>query len=849
VRGYLIRVFVLVFLIWATFLAKQASAQGSAVLMGRVLDEQNNPVEFVNIALMGFPGGAVSDGWGNFELTIPAGRQVTIAFSHVNYERYTRRFRLEEGQKEIVSITLVARVTTTDTITISATRGQSGSGLQRVDPKTARVNPGPGEGISSILKTQAGVMSNNELSSQYNVRGGNFDENLVYVNGVEIFRPLLVRSGQQEGLSFVNSDLVASIAFSSGGFDAKYGDKMSSVLDVTYRKPEQLAGGFEAGLLGASAHVEGQTFSRRMSYMIGVRQKSNAYLLGSLETKGSYKPSFTDVQSYLVFDAAPGWELSFLGNYSRNLYRFIPETRQTDYGTVNEALRLTVYFDGQEADRFESMTGALTATYRRSENLHMRFILSAYRSLESVSYDILGQYWLDQLETDPGKDDFGDIAFNLGVGAYLDHARNYLESNVISLQHKAWYSYGKGLLQWGINLQHEAISDRINEWQVIDSAGFSLPHPADIVGYSGAGTMNGIPLEFYYVLKGRNEIMSQRLSGFIQDGREFDSTGLKLNYGIRASYWSYNGELTISPRASLTWKPSQLQDWAFRIATGVYHQPPFYRELLTLEGDMLQDQKAQRSVHFVVGAEKDFKAWGRPFHLLTDMYYKLYDRLIPYEIDNVRIRYHAGEEARGYAVGADFKVNGEFVKGVDSWMSLSLLQTLEDIIGDYYWEYYNQAGEKIIPGYTWDQVAVDSLRFDPGYVRRPSDQRFTFSLFFQDYFPRNPSYKMHLNLVYGSRLPFGPPSSPRYMHVLKMPPYRRVDIGFSKQIKEPGQYLKPGNPFRNFQSAWISLEVFNLLAINNTISYIWVTDVRSRMYAVPNYLTPRRLNLRLVCEF
>lgn len=821
----------------------------TATLKGRIIDDQKDAIEYVNISLMGFPGGTTSDQYGRFSIEIPAGRQVTLAFSHVSYEKYIRKFKVAEGETERVEIMMNSSATMLDTFIVSAAAGDKGSGLLRVDPKTATVNPGPGEGLAAVLRTQPGVMSNNELSSQYNVRGGNFDENLVYVNGIQIYRPLLIRSGQQEGLSFVNTDLVSGIVFSAGGFEAKYGDKMSSVLDVTYKKPQEFAASFTGSLMGVAAHVEGQTLGRRVSYLLGVRQKSNQYLLGSLETKGDYKPSFTDVQSYLVWDLNARWEFSFLGNYSRNLYRFVPETRQTDYGTINEALRLTVYFDGSEADRFEHMTGAFTTTYKPSDQLHLRFIVSAFRTVESETFDILGQYWLDQLEADLGDESFGDIAFNRGVGAFLDHARNRLEARVVSMQHRAWYQHNHGLMQWGINAQNEFITDQINEWQVIDSAGYSLPHPINYVGYNAPGFVNGQSLDLFYVLKASNELVSQRYNAFVQNSWTFDSSGVKLTAGLRSSYWSLNEEITLSPRASLAWTPQTLDHWTFRLAAGYYHQPPFYRELRDLEGEIHPENLAQRSIHVVAGAEHDFEVWDRPFLFFVETYYKHLDNLIPYEIDNVRIRYLADERSEGYAAGIDMKVNGEFVAGVDSWMSLSIMKTMEDIIGDYYYDYFNEAGEKIIPGYTFDQVAVDSIRYEPGYIPRPADQRFNFSLFFQDFLPRNPSYKMHLNLVYGSRLPFGPPSSPKYLDTLRMPPYRRVDIGFSKQIKESGQYLKPGNPFRHFETVWLSLEVFNLLAINNTISHIWITDVTNRNYAVPNYLTPRRINLKLVCAF
>jgi hypothetical protein len=734
---------------------------------------------------------------------------------------------------------------------IKARRQLRDPGITVIDPRIVVTLPGPVSGVEAVLKTiGTGVYSSNELSSQYNVRGGNYDENLVYVNDVEIYRPFLVRSGQQEGLSFINSALVSDINFSSGGFESRYGDKLSSVLDIKYKKPLLFGGSVGLSLLGVSAHVEGVMDSTRFSYLIGIRQKSNQYVLGAMETKGDYQPSFTDLQTYLTWRMTDGWEIGFLGNISRNVYHFIPEDRETRFGTINEALRLKIYFDGQELDRFDTYTAALINTYSVNDELELKLITSAFSTRETETFDIMGQYYLDELEVDLGKDEFGDVAYNRGVGTFLNHARNRLMADVMSVEHKGAYQPGNELL-WGLKYQREMINDKVSEWQMLDSAGYSIPHPLDSPGYVNPLVQQRNFLELNEVLKSSSTLISNRMSGYMQYKWRIisDSVQLSLTGGLRFSYWDLNQQSLVSPRISIGYRPNWKRDVVFRLAGGLYYQPPFYREMRAFDGSINKQLKAQRSTHLVVGGDWNFLAWQRPFKMVAEFYYKFLHDLVPDEVDNVRIRYYANNNSRGYATGLDLKINGEFVKGIESWLSMSVMQTQEDIIGDFYYTFYNASGEKIIPGYTLDNTAVDSTRFEPGYIPRPTDQRVNFSLFFQDYLPRNPSYKMHLNLVYGSRLPFGPPVHERYKQTLRIPPYRRVDIGFSKLLLDENSRRKPKSPFRYLKTAWISLEVFNLLQISNTISYLWITDVTNRMYAVPNYLTPRQLNLKLQLEF
>ena len=712
--------------------------------------------------------------------------------------------------------------------------------IHRIDPKAINILPSASNGVEALLKTLPGVTSNNELSSQYSVRGGNYDENLIYVNDIEIYRPYLVRSGQQEGLSFVNSDMVSSILFSAGGFEAKYGDKMSSVLDIKYRKPDNFNATANVNLLGAALHTEGTNKNHRFSFQLGARQKSNQYLLGAMETKGEYKPSFYDVQTFLTYDVTEKLEINFLGNLSQNKYQMIPQTRQTEFGHVNEALRLTVYFDGQEIDQFNTKMGALSSIYRPNKNLTLKLISSVFNTNENEDFDIQGEYRLDELVKDLGADDFGKVAFNRGIGTYLNHSRNVLKAGIYNLEHKGYYNKGNQNLLWGAKIQQEQVNDKLNMWTMIDSSGFSIPQ-------SG---LNQDQIFLQNVLKTQIKINSLRYSSYIQNTVNWgDSAEYSFTYGARASYWDINKQLVLSPRLNFAVKPNWNKDILFKAAAGYYNQPPFYRELRGFDGVINNSVKAQNSLQFVLGSDLNFIAWKRPFKFTSEIYYKHITNLIPYEIDNVRIRYFANNNATGYATGIDLKVNGEFVIGTESWASLSVMQTQENITNDFYYNYFNASGEKIIKGITFDGVTTDSVKIEPGNIYRPSDQRVTFGLFFQDYLPMLPDFKMHMNFQYGSGMPFGPPTHLRYQSVYRMPSYRRVDIGFSYQIISESKRPREHSPFKFFNDLLISAEVFNLLQVNNIISYLWVKDVSNQLYAVPNYLTPRLLNIKVIGKF
>ncbi|UTW61352.1 TonB-dependent receptor [bacterium SCSIO 12741] len=854
--------FLVAFIILILGTAVQLSAQKKATVYGIVRDSTGLTIPGVSILVSIDSLAVSSDGNGRFSVKVPTNQEVKVQFSYVGYKTQIVKVNLKPGESKEVSPILrnksvkLGGVEVVDEISKATT-------LTRMDPKFRENMTSASGNFEDLLFTLPGVSSTNELSSSYNVRGGNFDENLIYVNDVEIYRPFLVRSGQQEGLSFINSDMVSSILFSAGGFEARYGDKMSSVLDIRYAEPRKFSGSASISLLGASVHLEGSNKDHRFTHIQGFRYRSNQYLLNGLQTQGDYRPRFYDYQGYFTYDLTTEWEIGLLLNYSNNQYRFIPETRETEFGTVNEALQLTVFFDGQEIDEYETGMGAFTATYKPNRKTNLKFIASGFRTLEQETFDIQGAYRLAELEKDPGSENFGEVKFNRGVGGFINHARNYLEANVFNIQHKGVYTHDWMTIRWGGRYQHEQIKDELKEWDYLDSTGYSVPQSPGITGWSYAENDTNLTrptpisprdkIEMNELIVARNDISSNRVMGYLQGEKAWDLDSHKLAavVGVRFNYWDFNNEAVFSPRASIGFQPNWKKRWNFRAAWGYYYQPPFYREMRDLNGHVNSDIKAQQSIHYVLGADYQFKLFKErsPFKLTAEVYYKNYKNLIPYEIDNVRLRYYATNNSNGYATGVDLKLFGEFVKGIDSWFSLSVMKTEEDIVDDFYWEYYNAAGEEIIPGFTYDQVAVDSQRFEPGAIPRPTDQRFQLGFFFQDYVPKIPSLKVNLNFVYASGLPFGPPTYERYKDTLRMPPYRRVDIGFSYQLLKSDRKRKANNPIRYVNNSWLSLEIFNLFGINNTISYLWVRDISDRMYGIPNYLTNRRINLKWTVKF
>lgn len=810
--------------------------QKSATVSGKVIDEKGVPMELVNIALKGMPGGVTTNKTGSYSIEIPANTKVELVYSFVGYMSFTKDYLLSPNQRVFVLDTMVIDFKMLDLFTVEGS-DLSQSGLTRIESRDISIMPSVSGGIESMIKSAGlGVSSNNELSSQYNVRGGNFDENLIYVNDIEIYRPFLIRSGQQEGLSFVNSDMVESIRFSAGGFEPKFGDKLSSVLDITYKKPKRNGGTAWGSLLGGSLFTEGLTKNKKLTYLLGVRYKSGSYLLKSLETKGDYKPSFFDVQTLVTYTFSSKFEISFLGNYAKNQYQLIPKDRETTFGTVKQAIRLKIYFDGQEIDKYSTTTGAVTATYKPAKDVVLKLITSMFSSQEKETYDIQGQYWLDDIESDMGSENYGDVTFNRGVGTYLDHARNYLNTNIINVEQRGDLKKSNHKFSWGAKYQYEFFIDKLNEWHLNDSAGYILPY----VHQDGTSFGVGVPLddpsrllEMTTRYKSNVDLSSNRASFFLQDlyTLNIDSSKLYITGGARASYWDVNNEWVVSPRLTFVFVPRQNTNSSYRFSTGLYYQPPLYKEIRDIEGAIHTDVKAQRSFHAVLGYDLGMKIKSRPFKLTTELYYKYIDRVIPYIVDNVRIRYTAKNEATAYATGIDVKLAGEFVPGTDSWISVSVMQTEQNLLNDSYVD------------------AKTNQTVDPGYFARPSDQRVNVNLFFQDYLPMDPTYKMHMTLSFGTGLPFGAPNTPMYTHTHRMPPYRRVDIGFSKQLFTEAGLASRHGFWKNIRSSWISLEVFNLLQISNTISYIWVTDIFNAQYAVPNYLTPRQVNLKLMVEF
>ena len=814
-------------------------------IYGKITDDNGNVLDLVNIAVVGTSYGVTSDSKGSYTLHLPADSLLEVAYSFIGYQQEKKEVSLKPGEKRKIDITLKSMSTTLPDAIVSD-RQINAATITRLDVRKITLAPSSGAGgVEDLVKTLPGVSSTNELSSQYNVRGGNFDENLTYINGIEIYKPFLVGSGQQEGLSVINPRLISNIDFSAGGFSAEYGDKLSSALDITYKKPLLPAASLSLSFLGAEAHAEGTASKGRLSYLIGTRYKNNKYILGGMDTKGSYQPNFTDVQGVLSYSITPKFEVSAFGYYSRNSYTMIPETRQTDFGNIQMSHRITIYFDGKEASNYNTGLGAVTFNYSPNEDFNLKLIASTYSAIEAENYDIQGQYWIGQLETNPGSEQAGDVISNQGVGTYIEHARNDFYSQVYNIDHKGAYKKNDYTIKWGLRYQHQLFDDKINEWEMIDSAGFSLPHPADSIGSPNPPHH---AFNINYLSKGHNILNINNLDGYIHNEWNFNTKNadlVTLSLGLRANYWGYNGDVNISPRAGVAYKPSWNSDMLFRLSGGVYVQPPFYRELRMFDGSLISPENAttQKSYQVVLTHEYSFKAWDRPFILTSEIYYKYMKDIVPYEVDNIRIRYYADQRATGYAAGIDMRINGEFVKGIESWASLSLMKTAENI------RYYISPDGTILSQSDINNGAVYVNDTIIKGIPRPSDQRANISVFFQDYIPFIPSFKVNMKLIFGTGLPFGAPHTERYQQNKRMSAYRRVDIGFSKQLISEKTSFKQGNPLKYIKNYWLSLEVFNLLGIYNVSSYMWVTDVYNIQYAVPNYLTPRQINLKLVMEF
>jgi hypothetical protein len=794
----------------------------TATVAGTVKDERGRTLEAITVAIENSNIGTLTDEKGNYHLQVPADSTLNIVFSSANHEIVNQYIKLVTGSTKILNIKLTKKSHELKEVVKKADRREE-AGNVKLDISKSKYLPtvGFGSEIEGLIKTYVG--SNNELTSQYSVRGGNYDENLVYVNDFEIYRPFLTRSGQQEGMSFINADLVSGVNFSVGGFQAKYGDKMSSVLDVTYRRPKKFGGKAMASLLGASLALEGATKNEKLTYQIGLRQKSNQYLLRAQPTKGVYNPSFTDAQALVNYRFNSHWEIEAIGNYARNRFNFIPEEMTSSFGVVNKAYQLHVFYNGAEIDQFDSRFGGISTTYRPNEKLKLKLLASGFQTNEKETYDISGEYLIGELETDLGKANFGQIKTYLGTGIIHTYARNYLQVNVGNLAHRGSYDGGKHFLQWGVDANATNISDKLHEWERRDSAGFTQPYNPD-------------KLELTKFYASQADFNYMRYSGFVQDNFRFnDSLGLTVSLGLRFNYSTLNNELLISPRVQFSYKPNWKRDFIFKLAGGLYEQPPLYREMRDLSGTVNKNLAAQKSFHIVAGTDYNFKALERPFKFTSEIYYKGLWDLVPYEYDNVRIRYFGKNDAVGYAYGGELRLYGDIVKDATSWVSIGILKTMEDVTDDKI-VYKNTAG-------------ADSATVYPGYIPRPSDQRFMLGMYFEDYLPKWKNYKMHLNLMYATGLPFGPPDGQRYGDTLRLPDYKRVDIGFSGLLVK-GENHANSKIWHSINNAWISLEVFNLLGIQNTLSYTWVQDqTTGRIFAVPNRLTSRLINVKLVVDF
>jgi hypothetical protein len=864
----------------------------SVKVYGKLTDTKNRPLSG-EVKVLETNETSITNSDGSFTFYLPKNDTYTLKFSSLNHFTRKSKITIENSDKNIGSINLQLR----SLAVVVVETEQQGITIDKIKPPELGSMPsGTGNFEDYIKISGLGVSSNNELTSNYNVRGGNYDENLIYVNGIEIYRPFLARSGQQEGLSFINSAFVENIYFSAGGFDAYYGDKLSSVLDIKYREPNSFGGSAQFSLMGGQAHIEG-VFGKagRGNYITGVRYRSNSYLLNGLPTQGDYNPTFFDYQFltnyYTVYDNENSYQkLYFLGHFSTNDYAFIPSTRTTSFGTVNEAYQFKVYFDGQESTKFQTFTGAAGYQWRVNKKLNLHFVASSFNSNESENFDINGEYFINQLETDPAKEEFGDSTQNVGVGGFLDHGRNTLNVWIANAYHFGKYDFTKktykdnnkyhfASIRWGAKFQNEEFNDKLSEWHTIDSAGYAIPQ----------GSNNSIDL--IDVIKTKNNVSTQRITSHFQYTLNFinkkdvslelktkiktDSSKyfitridtiknspskIALSIGERTGYRTLNDEFWFTPRLNLSFFPRQYmlnedstitrRNVKFKFSSGLYYQPPLYRDMRNFEGN-INNVVSQKSWHNVIGADIYFKMWGRPFKFITEAYYKHLWDVNSYEIDNVRIRYYANNDAVAYAYGVDAKINGEFIKGIESSFKIGILQTKEDIQNDFYYTYFNSDGDTIYPGYTFNNTATDSTLNLPGYIPRPSEQLFTFGLFFQDQMPRFPNFKVSINLLFGSPLPYGPPSHERYRDILRTKSYFRTDIGFIYDIinQENQSKFKDKAIFKHFDRLSASFNAFNLMGVKNIISYQWLQDISGNYYAIPNHLTGLRLNLKLVAEF
>lgn len=789
-------------------------AEAQVKVHGKVTDMQGDALEFVTVRVAGTAIGTNTGLDGTFKLSCPtpANDTLTVVFTSIGYEELRRQLIHPKGDLAL-NVRLRNKSHELTEVEVTDFRKQT-SQMQHIDRESYKLAAdASGGSVESMLSTLAGVNSNNEMSSQYSVRGGTYDENSVYINGVEVYRPQLISSGQQEGLSIINPDMVGSIGFSTGGFGVEYGDKMSSALDITYREPEAFEGSVTGSLMGFSVAV-GQS-SRKFSQLHGVRFKKNTSLLSSLETKGEYDPKFFDYQTNLNWKISPKFKASFLGNIAVNNYKFQPVDRETNFGTSSDAKQFKVFFDGMEKDRFETYFGALNLTYKHSRSTDFSLIASGYLTNELVSYDISGEYWLDQAGTTGEGNPDNAIGGELGVGRYHEHARNRLKIGVMSLGLSGHTAIRRHNLSYGVNFSHQTIMEHAREWELRDSAGYTLP-------------TDGQHIRMIYNLSSHQDLSTTRMAFYVADSYRLQTSSgyFAFNGGLRFSYWDFNKEFLVSPRLNVAFVPERNSSLTLRFATGLYYQQPFYKEfrqpLTDAEGNttinLNSEIKSQQSLHFILGGDYTFRMFNRPFKFSGEAYYKKLNKLIPYEIDNLKVVYEGVNLTDGYTAGLDFKLFGQFVPGTDSWISFSLMKTGENLNG----------------------VTVP----------RPTDQRYSFALYFTDYFPKFPKLKFSLRGIFSDGLPTTAPHSSRDKGYFRAPAYKRVDIGLNYALLAPqDNESAPSGLHRWLKSIWLGVDVFNLLDISNVSSYYWVTDVNNIQYAVPNYLTRRQFNVRLTIDF
>ena len=809
----------LCFLLATTLITAQ-----TATVKGVLKTSNKTPIEGVAITYLNT--GTTSDENGEYILKIPANKEITLTFSHISYATFDKIIKLQKNKTIQFSPTLEPKIEVIQEVIVKDIK-KDAQGFISINPADVAKIPGANQSVENILMTLPGVNNNNELSTQYNVRGGNFDENLVYVNGIEVYRPFLVRSGQQEGLSFVNSAMVQNVKFSAGGFQAKYGDKLSSVLDITYRMPTTFTTSVNASLLGGSATVEGVMLQDKLSAIIGVRYRDNSLFINSKDMTTTANPNFTDAQTFLSYAVNSKLHLDFLGNLSLNNYNFTPQSRRTKFGTISNPQELIVYYNGQEKDKFKTVFGALKGSYEVNENLNLSVTTSSYHTVEEEHYDILASYNLGSVNSDFGSDNFGEVDFYEGIGSQLSHARNDLDALINNLEINGTFKKNSHQIDFGIKYQNEDTKDRINEWEVIDSLGFSVRPPNFSSNNQPYEPFTGELLTFQSI-QAKNNTKIDRLVWFAQYSKNafWNNHKIWYNVGIRSHNWNVNdknstvvNQIIYSVRGQFSIKPDWEKDMLFRISGGMYNQPPFYKELRDYSGMVIPTVDAQKSIQAIIGNDYSFKLWERPFKLVSEVYYKHLTDVNTYTVDNVKVRYSADNNANAYATGIDLRLNGEFVPGTESWVSIGFLKTEEN-------------------------------KNNQGLISRPTDQRFKFGMLFQDYVPNIPNIKMYLNLVFNTGVPGGSPSySNPYEYQNRLNAYKRADIGISYVFTDAKNQYNRGW-LRDFKELSVGFEIFNMFDVQNAITNTWVRDVYSKQfYGIPNYMTQRVLNIKMDVKF